>query len=433
MDWGLILKDDGTMGAYQIGVWKGLLESGVNIRVVSAVSAALLNGAFIAQGQMAPTLSFWSNPEDNPLIQLNRQLAAGYADGWAVLDTAEQKNQFKDVLRDSNPAYLAAKVYLHQIFDDKILRHLPTPYLMHTFQRETLTPFTRRIDQNHPVTEGWVDELLLGYFLPVFPSMVDENQLERALIANAEQSSLKDWIVLGFSPALITRLKKKFPDAQIVSIAPSEYVGLSMETDQNTILRNMELGYLDTLKKWNRLHGKTYFLDLSRDRSHWDRFERQLGHPLPGEDGIKLGILLGLDGSADRQERLNRLKDLLSVTVYKGQSFPLCLLEIAARSVQLPRLKRYTSNQIIQDLFKGINDLLNEHLSTIKDPEIIMKTLNPDPEILVPQSPLNFLSSYVYFLSLKVHNTQALERLGHRFSPETILSIVTLLYLGQKN
>lgn len=432
MDWGLILKDDGTMGAYQIGVWKGLLECGVNIRVVSATSAALLNGAFIAHGQMTQALTFWSNPKDNPMIQLNRQLAACYANEWASMDAAAQKNQLKSMLSDANSEYFAAKEYLRSFFTDRTPQRGSTQLQMHTFQKETLVPRTRILDQSSPAQEGWLDDLLLGYFLPVFPSFVDESQLERSLLVMAEQSSLKDWIVLGFSPAVITRLKKRLPDAQIISLSPSEYLGLSLETNQTSILRNMELGYLDTLKKWNRVSGKTYFLDLSRDRSHWDRFEGQLGHPLSGEDGIKLGLLLGTDGSADRQERLIRLKELLSVTQYKDQAFPLSLLEITARAIQLPRLKRYTPNQMIQDLFKGINDLLSEHLATIKNPEFIVKALQQDPEDLTPQSPLNFLSSYVYFLSLRVHNTQALERLGQRFSPETILAITTLLYLGQK-
>ncbi len=44
-EYGVVLEGGGAKGAYQIGVWKALLEYGVKIKAVAGVSVGALNGA----------------------------------------------------------------------------------------------------------------------------------------------------------------------------------------------------------------------------------------------------------------------------------------------------------------------------------------------------------------------------------------------------
>ncbi len=46
---GLVLGGGGARGAYQIGVWKALLEKNIQFEVITGTSVGGLNGALIAQ------------------------------------------------------------------------------------------------------------------------------------------------------------------------------------------------------------------------------------------------------------------------------------------------------------------------------------------------------------------------------------------------
>lgn len=49
-EYALVLDGGGARGAYQIGAWKALRESGVKIYAVAGTSVGALNGALICMG-----------------------------------------------------------------------------------------------------------------------------------------------------------------------------------------------------------------------------------------------------------------------------------------------------------------------------------------------------------------------------------------------
>lgn len=60
-------------------------------------------------------------------------------------------------------------------------------------------------------------------------------------------------------------VKKKFQDksAYIRIISPSEDLGGTFEFDHERINKNMKLGYLDTMKKFNKLEGHIYYFKIN--------------------------------------------------------------------------------------------------------------------------------------------------------------------------
>lgn len=49
-EYGLVLEGGGAKGAYQIGVWKALMEYGIKIKAIAGVSVGALNGALFLHG-----------------------------------------------------------------------------------------------------------------------------------------------------------------------------------------------------------------------------------------------------------------------------------------------------------------------------------------------------------------------------------------------
>lgn len=57
---GLVLSGGGGKGAYEIGCWRALCESGVRIGAVSGTSVGALNAALVAQGDLEEARELWS-------------------------------------------------------------------------------------------------------------------------------------------------------------------------------------------------------------------------------------------------------------------------------------------------------------------------------------------------------------------------------------
>lgn len=57
---GLVLSGGGGKGAYEIGCWRALCESGVRIGAVSGTSVGALNAALVAQGDLDEARELWS-------------------------------------------------------------------------------------------------------------------------------------------------------------------------------------------------------------------------------------------------------------------------------------------------------------------------------------------------------------------------------------
>jgi NTE family protein len=432
MEWGLMLCDDGSKGTYEVGVWRGLLACNVKLSVVHASSASLINGALIAQGRMDAALAYWSTENQNPLVAFSQQLAHQYATQWARLEPDQWKDQLRQVFLDTNPSYQRCKAFLSVHLNQQDIRHSPVRFLLDSYDPVTFQPVQWAMTDLS--SEEWLDTLLIGFFYPIFHSMISGRSSlsdEGTMLQTALKDDNLQWITVGFQSSSLARWKKHAPTMVHTNVVPSEYLGLTMDADQGTLLRNMDLGYLDTLKNWHQLSGKTYFIDLNAPSALWSDFIKRLGYPIPGDAGMKLGMLLGSKPATGKEEILGALGHLLDKTTFKGQSLSLSLLEITARALHVPRLKRYTGDEMIEEIFQSVNELLSKHLHTIKRPENIAGMFKGEAENYLPMDPLSFLSAYVYFLSMPGHSSDVLAKLTQQYSPETLLGITTLLYLGE--
>ena len=59
--YGLVLEGGGARGAYHIGVYKAILEEGIEIGGITGTSIGALNGAMIVQGDYEICYELWQN------------------------------------------------------------------------------------------------------------------------------------------------------------------------------------------------------------------------------------------------------------------------------------------------------------------------------------------------------------------------------------
>ena len=60
-EYGLVLAGGGTRGAYQVGVWKALIELGIKIKGIVGTSIGALNGALFLQDDFSTLVKMYEN------------------------------------------------------------------------------------------------------------------------------------------------------------------------------------------------------------------------------------------------------------------------------------------------------------------------------------------------------------------------------------
>ena len=67
---GLALSGGGALGSYEIGVWKALIEYGVDKRItsISGTSVGILNACLIIQNDYNKAYHIWVNEIENTIL-----------------------------------------------------------------------------------------------------------------------------------------------------------------------------------------------------------------------------------------------------------------------------------------------------------------------------------------------------------------------------
>ena len=74
-EYGIVLEGGGAKGAYPIGAWKALRESGVKIKGISGTSVGALNGALMCMGDLELAEKVWSNLTYSQVMDVEDELS----------------------------------------------------------------------------------------------------------------------------------------------------------------------------------------------------------------------------------------------------------------------------------------------------------------------------------------------------------------------
>ncbi|SHF03147.1 patatin-like phospholipase family protein [Alkalibacter saccharofermentans] len=437
MEYGLVLSGGGAKGSFEIGVWKALREMDIKISAVAGTSVGALNGAIIAQNDFDFALEFWSNLSMDQVFAFNQKITDKYISEWSRQDWNTFATSFKDYVFDGGLDVTPLKNNLKKHIDEDRIRNSPIKLGLVTVSLSDLKPLELMIDD---IPKGkLIDYLLASAAFPAFKkheidgkTYIDGAVYDNFPIDLLADRGYKNLIAVELPSPPGFKLRKKRDDLNIINITNSEYLGLILEFDPELMKKNIQMGYLDTLKKFKVVKGKNYYIDVTRDNESFLRFQQRLGFPIPGDDGMKLPLLLGREQLLGKEEAYDEIKKLLGYTSFRNQDPCLSMLEITAKNLDIPRLKKYTTDELTKEIFKAVNALIDENLSLIKNHRNILNVFKESDEDISPMDSLRFLTYYMYFLSLNVNSKFPLGKLINRFTPEVSLSILTLLYLTNR-
>ena len=274
-EYGLVLEGGGAKGAYQIGVWRALLEYGVKIKGISGVSVGALNGALICMGDYERARSLWENIAYSQIMNVDD----------TKIDNIMKRN-FSEIsfseLRKDTAKFITGKgidaTPLRELIDEYIdedrIRNSPMEFIIGTFsvsKRKELGINVKDIDP------GLMGDYLMGSaYHPTFKKekLHGEKYLDGGILNNVPINYLidrayKDIIVIRIFGSGLEKNIKIPEDVNIIEIAPRVELGNVLEFDSRKSRRNMKIGYYDGLRCLRNLDGIDYYIEGTHSEDYY--------------------------------------------------------------------------------------------------------------------------------------------------------------------
>lgn len=257
-EYGLVLVGGGTRGAYQVGVWKALQELGIKITAIVGTSIGALNGAMFLQDDFFTTVKMYENIKMKDIMNVEGvDSQKDIFDLSNILNLATSYTKQKGI--DNTPL---RKMIEHYIDVDKVYNS-EIDFGLVAYSVKNKTPLQKF--KNEIPKDQMVDYLLASSCFPIFkPQKIgDEEYYDGGLYDNAPSNMLiekgyKNLIIADIAGAGFSR-KTLDRNVYVKVISPTEELGGIFEFNHERIINNMKLGYLDTMRSFNKLQGHMYY------------------------------------------------------------------------------------------------------------------------------------------------------------------------------
>jgi NTE family protein len=342
--YGLVLGGGGSRGSYELGVWKALNELNIEISAIVGTSIGSINGALFIQGDFESTKNLWFN-----------------LDFYKCFTTKEEKLTYKDKLVIKDIPYIIKNIFQHKGIDitpmknllenylnEEIIRSSPIDFGMVTFSLSNLKPieiFKEAIPQGQLIDYLMASSCFPGF---KFSEIQGEKFIDGGIYSNIPAEMLLEKNVSSIitvnihGPGKVKRFPKE--KKNIIEIECSENLGPLFHFEKKTLLRNMEIGYLDTLKKFNKLIGNHYYF---YDEKILDN------SPLSPLGNFEFELILKCINFKVYSKRIFLMRRVLNELCKYTQKVPdgnttmLTALEITAEFLQIERARVYHYEELL--------------------------------------------------------------------------------------
>lgn len=267
---GLVLEGGGTKGVYQIGAYKALTDLGIQFTGIAGTSIGALNAALIAQGDMKIMEEVWVNYDYKSFMNIDEDTYNRYK------NIGMNPKNFYDVIELMNKARKKQgiditplrKLVEEKIDEDKIRNSNLDFGIATAYWDGKIFPQLLYIED---IPKGKIgDYLIASASLPIFDLDKLDNKLyldgmfsENIPIKILAQKEYNDIVVIRLVDDFFgQKIINKYKDLNLKVIVPSQDLGGSLNKDKELMETNFKLGYLDTMKAYERYDGVNYFFNL---------------------------------------------------------------------------------------------------------------------------------------------------------------------------
>lgn len=370
-EYALILAGGGTRGAYQVGAWKALQDLKINVKAVMGTSIGSLNGALILQGDVEKMIDLYKNMEITSIMEINEKI-----------DTSKNLFDIKN-LKPLIKQYISNKGINNEPLRKTINKYINIDKIYKSKMDFGLVTYS--IDNKSPLQlykeqipkDEFVDFLLASSCLPIFKAQkignfefVDGAFYDNIPINMAIDKGYKNIIVIDINGTGFNR-KMTSKNVYLKVISPKEKIGGTMNFNHDRMKNNIALGYLDTMRSFNKMQGHIYYF-------YSKEFNKML-------DVFNLQTISGLENAAK----------IYGINKYKAYNFEEFIEELTQKhneaKEKYDKIKNQLQEKSIKKLRETINTIFNENLGICFVTEIYLdKPMSKRFEYLG-----NFIQDYV--------------------------------------
>ncbi|UWD50019.1 patatin-like phospholipase family protein [Clostridioides difficile] len=381
---GLVLEGGGTKGAYQIGAYKALRELGIEFQGVTGTSIGALNGAYIVQNDIEVMEDIWLNYDYTHFMNIDKE-------------SYERVKNVDFTTKNINAVFeLINKARKNEGIDISPLRHLMETTLNEDVIRKSKKDFglitvwwDKKINPHPLYIEDMpqgrlVDYLIASSSLPIFQTNVMDDKLyldgmfcDNMPIGLLEDKGYEDVVVIRLIDDFLGKMNlNKHQNINIKTIIPSEYLGGSLNKDRDNVEKNIRLGYLDTMKAYERCDGIKYYFDVEYkyDEEYcFDKFRR-----MSNETIQCICNLLNIKRDVSLRTVMENVIPKLGETLGLPKNFSYkdlfyCVYEKKLEENSINRVKLYDFNKVIDVVNTNIDSNKNLALNFEIRPKISIK------------------------------------------------------------
>lgn len=257
-EYGLVLAGGGTKGAYELGIWKALCEMGINVTSIVGASIGALNGALFLQNNFEETVKMYENIKIDNIMNVN-----GIDANKNIFDLSNIFNLAADYTKQKGIDNTPLREMIRKYVDMDKIYNSPIDFGLVTYSVKNKEPL--QVFKNEIPKDQMENYLLASSCFPIFkPQIINgEEYYDGELYDNIPSNMLiekgyKNIIIadiagVGFSKKTVNK------DIYVKVVSSSEDLGGTFEFNHERILNNIKLGYLDTMKSFNKLQGHIYY------------------------------------------------------------------------------------------------------------------------------------------------------------------------------
>ena len=257
----VVLSGGGARGAYQIGVWKGLIDLDIEIGGIYGVSVGAVNGAVMASGDYELAKSLWMKLEKSNVMVLSDAAERVLTGEFSLSDLAEASVEFYE---DGGINVLPLENLLNAYIDEKKIRAGGCDFGLMAY---SLTDFSEKLLYIDDIPEGrLVDYILASANFPLFQRKIIDG--EEFIDGGVYKNLVVEMVDSVYSTALLVSLDMFMIDdivdylrnyseydLDIIHIHPGSDPGSVLNFNPENSVRLMKMGYLDCLKAFGVISG----------------------------------------------------------------------------------------------------------------------------------------------------------------------------------
>jgi NTE family protein len=351
----LVLGGGGARAPYEIGVWKALREMGLKFEAVAGTSAGALNAAFVALGDYAAAEDLYLNITIDQVINIPDEFLT---DGKISRDLKNLRRLSRFLLARRGLDTEPLRGLIHRYMDENRIRASGLDFGLVVYDLSSMKPRHLFLED---IPRGKLpDYLLASASHPLFRvTHIDEARLTDGGVSDnipfnmMKERGYRDIIAVDLSGMGRTR-KPQIENTRTTYIKNSQRLTGIMDFCPGYSRRSLDLGYLDTLRTYDRLEGIRYF--LARDPEGFHTMENALAAPelRPVIREACEGLGPGSDSDSAGPELIRQILPR-EYAAYRNLAVP--LLECAAGCLALPRDRLYSRDQLLADIREGFRTI----------------------------------------------------------------------------